>query len=112
MQLASLQNFELSTWVLFGILCLGAFGCGRDSGQGATIIVKGTPIVVPAPSASPYVLRGGNRIDTDSQGGNDDGLVHQTSAGVTVSNISVGGNYQRTEATSANFKVTGGIYVQ
>jgi hypothetical protein len=105
-------TLNLSTWTLLGALCVAAIGCGRDAGKGATIALTNGSTTLPGPSPTPYLFRGGNRIDADSQGGNEDGLLHQTSNGLTVSNPSVGGTFQKMEATSANFKVTGGIYVQ
>lgn len=102
----------VSATLLLSILCFGVSGCAKDSGKASTIVARGPPVTAPAPSATPYTFRAGDRVDSDSIGGDDDVQTHQTSSGYTISKGSISGGYERMEASSAKFKVTGGLYVQ
>lgn len=109
MRLAPRTFAALASGFVASVLVIAASGCGKkDVGTVSTIISK----VGISPNASPSPLgRSANRVDLDAQGGGE-GQLHQTISGWTVSNGTVGGTVERTEATSGNFEVNGGIYVQ
>jgi hypothetical protein len=111
MNTRTVSNSGIRTLVLFA-LSLALTGCGAKDAALSAKIKSLTTTPDAEPTVGPYSIRKGTGVDTDSVGGVDDVQAHQTSSGITVSNVSINGTYEKTEATSSRFKVNGGIYVQ
>lgn len=105
---------------ILGLICTAFLftGCARDAAKTARISgvsVVEAPATTPTIPTPPEVVisRTNTLIDAGSQGGVDDTLTHETSSGsLEISNVSVGGDARKKRASSASYKVSGGIYVQ